>query len=1259
MRLRLLVFALALATIIASAVGGYFYYEAVRQHALSEVEREFGEGTEDLKNQLSALIAEYQREVRILVRFEELETALKNGTPEALTQATRILTHIAARRLGDVCYLMDSKGNTIASSNYNEPESFVGKNYSFRHYFLGAMEGKDSIFMGLGVTSYERGIYFGYPVMIEGNDRPAGVAVIKASVENLEQVISRDRHGIVLFVHESGLIFLSSKRGWILDTLWKLTDDQVSRIAATKQFGKGPWKWTGLEQKSASRAVDSSGEVYALHETRLEDYPSWRIIALASLASISQRISPPRLATTADGVFALVVLVSVAIVVLFILAYRDIHRRQQAEKELQGAKEDLSRTVKSLEDSLSRQRQSEASLRESEERYRNFFNTSQDCVFMTSVKGQFQDCNDVALETLGYEPSQRGELLQKNVRDFYANPEERDAHAAFVAKMGLAKEYPVDLRRKDGRVIHTLITTVVRKSLQGEIIGFQGTVKDVTDRKKAEEALKNSERRLAQIVEFLPDPTMVIDRDGRVMAWNRAMEVLTEVKASSILGKGDYEYAMPFYGIRRPVMLDLVIDFDEEIASQYRFVERDDNRLVSETFLPNFLGRGPVWLWNVAAPLYDSEGKVVGAIEVIRDITERKKSEESLLESERKYRALFEGAPLGIFQSTLDNRVLRVNSAYAQMFGYDSPQEVADKINNIADSIYVHTERRQELVDLALRTDGFVKAENQYRKKDGSLFWGQLYFRVVRDRDGKVAHLEGFVEDVTQRKVAEEALIVSERKYRTLFEESKDGVYSVLRDGKISDANEAFCKLFGYTAEGMMRKNIIELYANPSDRVKFQKEIEAKGFVKDYEVRFQKRDETAVPCLLSAAVIYARDGSIIGYRGILRDLTVRKELQRQLQQAQKMEAVGTLAGGVAHDFNNILQVTLGFSEYILDDEELPPKYRADLQRIYESARRGADLVQRLLTFSRRTEMETRSLNLNHRISDLRKMLERALPKMINIVLNLADDIATINADPIQIDQILMNLAVNARDAMPEGGKLTIETANVVLDEEYAKTHLGSKPGAHVLLTIADTGSGIDCGTLPHIFEPFYTTKDVGQGTGLGLAVVHGIVTQHGGHITCYSEPGQGTTFRIYFPAMISAEHVETFEGETLPPGGSETILLVEDEENIRHLGERILTQAGYRVLTASNGKEALEVYKRRGGEIALVILDLIMPHMGGNQCLVGLMELNPAIKVVIASGFAANGPAKDALSSVPKGFVNKPYQMGPMLEVVRKVLDAG
>jgi two-component system, cell cycle sensor histidine kinase and response regulator CckA len=509
---------------------------------------------------------------------------------------------------------------------------------------------------------------------------------------------------------------------------------------------------------------------------------------------------------------------------------------------------------------------------------------------------------------------------------------------------------------------------------------------------------------------------------------------------------------------------------------------------------------------------------------------------------------------------------------------------------------------------------------------------------------------------MSDRKRAEQALKKSEQQYRTLFEESMDGVYAVRRDGEITDANTSFLEIFGYTREETIGMDVVELYADPADRSKFQEEIEEKGFVKDYEVKWRKKDGTEVDGLVTSSVYLWQDGSIAGYRGIARDVTIRKRLERQLLQAQKMESIGTLAGGIAHDFNNILTVVLGFSELLLigkDDRD--PAY-ADLQKINQAARNGAELVTRILAFSRKADINPRAMSLNHKIEQTKELLARTIPKMIEIELVLSDDLATVNADPVQVEQVLVNLAVNAKDAMPDGGRLTIETKNVALDQEFCRMYTGAKPGDYVLLSVSDTGHGMDKETLNRIFEPFFSTKEPGQGTGLGLAMVYGMVKQHGGYITCHSEIAGGTVFKIYLPVVSGEVKGGIPAGKRALPGGTERVLLVDDEEFVRVLGKRILERSGYLVVTASNGKEALDFYRKERDKISLVILDLIMPEMGGRQCLEELLKIDPKARVLIATGFAGDGQTKSAIEEGARGLIRKPYDMKGLLQGVRDVL---
>ena len=399
--------------------------------------------------------------------------------------------------------------------------------------------------------------------------------------------------------------------------------------------------------------------------------------------------------------------------------------------------------------------------------------------------------------------------------------------------------------------------------------------------------------------------------------------------------------------------------------------------------------------------------------------------------------------------------------------------------------------------------------------------------------------------------------------------------------------------------------------------------------------------------------------------GIYLDITKRveaeeemKALQSQLQQAQKMEALGTLAGGIAHDFNNILAVIIGYSELILEEAELRGDEPQSIQAVLQAGNRARDLVNQILTFSRKMESELMPVDLNRVVRQTGEMLERTIPKMIRIEQNLEKDLHPINADAGQLSQVIMNLAANAKDAMPEGGRLVIDTRNVTLAQGHCASRVGLAPGDYVLLTISDTGWGMDQETLKHIFDPFFTQKDVGKGTGLGLATVYGVIKNHDGHINCDSKPGQGTTFEIYFPALLSIEPDESLEPLSFEvKGGSETILMVDDEERIRDLGQRILTRKGYGVLLAETGEEALEIYYERPEEVDLVILDISMPGMGGHKCLQALLSANPKLKVIIASGYSLNGQLDDVLASGAAAFVPKPFLSADLLAAVRKVLD--
>ncbi|MCJ7616718.1 MAG: response regulator, partial [Desulfobacterales bacterium] len=420
----------------------------------------------------------------------------------------------------------------------------------------------------------------------------------------------------------------------------------------------------------------------------------------------------------------------------------------------------------------------------------------------------------------------------------------------------------------------------------------------------------------------------------------------------------------------------------------------------------------------------------------------------------------------------------------------------------------------------------------------------------------------------------------------------------------------------------------------------------------------RKQAEKALQGAYDQAIIYAEHlKEQIEER--TRAVEAKEKLETQLLRSQKMEAIGTLAGGIAHDFNNLLQVISGYAQLLLLKKDVKDTDYLYLKQIDESTQKATELTKQILIFGRKVESKLIALSLNQEIIKIHKLFQRTIPKMIDIELHLAEDLKFINADPLQLEQILMNLGLNARDAMPDGGKLTFETKNLVLDEAYCKTHVDFVPREYVLLEISDTGHGIDKETLEHIFEPFYTTKKTGKGTGLGLAIVYGIVGSHGGHIICYSEPGQGATFKIYFPALLmdGIEQGLEPEDEAVIRGGHETLLIIDDEETLRNQGRDMLAKYGYTAITSETGERAIEIYEKEKDRIDLVILDIGMPGMGGYKCLEQLVKIDPEIKVIVASGYTTSARVEELLKFGAADFIDKPYRLRDMFQRIRRVLD--
>ncbi len=512
-------------------------------------------------------------------------------------------------------------------------------------------------------------------------------------------------------------------------------------------------------------------------------------------------------------------------------------------------------------------------------------------------------------------------------------------------------------------------------------------------------------------------------------------------------------------------------------------------------------------------------------------------------------------------------------------------------------------------------------------------------------------------QEISDRKLAENSLRASERKYRTLLDSIGVGFYETDLEGYMIFFNETLCKLLGYTENDLKglhyrqfidekdRKTVFHVY-----NTVYRTGQSATGFV--YNII--SKDGRRIPHEASVTLVRDDAGRPIGFRGIARDVTEEKQLEERLLQAQKMESIGTLAGGIAHDFNNLLAGILGYASLTKTKISREHDIFRYIEAIEASASRAADLTSQLLAFARGGKYESKPVNLNTVVEDTLKILSRTLDKSIEITRNLREHLPNVEADPAQMQQLLMNLCVNAGDAMPNGGHLTIGTDVVEMGKN--DVDMEAAPGPYVMLSVADTGVGMDRETIARIFEPFFTTKGPGEGTGLGLSMVYGVVKNHGGAVTVQSKPGAGSTFKIYLPASTVPDIYDGPDTKMLQ-NGDELILVVDDEDSVRSMAQDMLEPHGYSVLVAEDGEQALDIYKRHSGNIKLVILDMVMPRMGGRETFQQLQRLNPEVRVLLSTGYSREGKAQEILDSGVMGFIQKPYRANTLLSSVRNILD--
>jgi two-component system, cell cycle sensor histidine kinase and response regulator CckA len=631
------------------------------------------------------------------------------------------------------------------------------------------------------------------------------------------------------------------------------------------------------------------------------------------------------------------------------------------------------------------------------------------------------------------------------------------------------------------------------------------------------------------------------------------------------------------------------------------------------------------------------------------ELLERRRAEES-------YRLLFESNPnpMWVFDAAT-HRFLAVNDAAIAAYGYSRDEFLGMVIEDIRSPEEI--DRLHSLLAEPERAAGLRKVGIwRHKRKDGTVLDAEVSSHDHRF-EGRAARVVMSL-DVTERIQAERALLRSEARYRDLFENASDLISTADLDGRMTAFNEAFVHALGYSRPELFGMHLDRLLSPESrDQVLSAREQKLAGAGATlYESELLAKDGRRIQVEIASRLIL-EDGVPVGTEAICRDISERKQLEEQLRQAQRLEAIGRLAGGVAHDFNNLLTVISGYAETLLEGRDRSTEF--ELDQIAAAAERAAILTRQLLAFSRRQVLQPRVIELNEVVEGLAPMLTRLIGEDIELVSLLDPGAAPVLADPNQLEQVIVNLAVNARDAMPNGGLLKIQTANVELDKEYVAHHGEALPGPHVLLSVSDTGTGMDADTLAHVFEPFFTTKPVGVGTGLGLATVYGIVKQSGGSIWVYSEPGAGTTFKIYLPRTESAVAAAAVSPQVSPAvTGSETILLAEDEAALRTLTARMLERHGYEVVAAESATEALRIVEENGRSFDLLLTDLIMPELSGGALAKQVSALVPGIRVLYMSGYSDEVVTRNGSLAPGAPFLEKPFSANVLAAKVRETLDS-
>lgn len=880
-------------------------------------------------------------------------------------------------------------------------------------------------------------------------------------------------------------------------------------------------------------------------------------------------------------------------------------------------------------------------LQKSEQAYRTLVETSHDLIWSMDGSGRLTFVNAAARRIFGYEPSEMiGHLFTE-----FQTPEQAQKDLATFARIMAGESFfnfETVALRKGGPPVWLNINAVVLRNAQANVIGSTGSAQDITGRKQTEAALSLSESHFRLLYENSPYCIHEIDREGRVMLMNRAGLNMMGVKDESAICGMPYLTAVGNED-RERIGRQLQLAFQGQ-ASEFEF--KASNGLV---FQSSFV------------PIRDAQGAVARLMGLTQDITERKRSEEALLAGEVLLRQFVKHTPAAVAMLDLEMRYLQASDRWLTDYRLQD-REIIGESHYV---VFPDIPERWKAVHRRVLA-GAVESceEDPFPRADGTTEWLQWEARPWHKAGGQIGGLIFFTQVITERKQAEQALSQSLSLMLATLESTADGILVVNSDGKISTYNRTFARMWRLPDEVLATKDdsrtlqcVLDQLGDPQKFIEKVRYLYAHPLEESFD-SLTFRDGRVFERYSRPQLIA---GQVVGRVWSFRDVTERKQLEEHLRQTQKMEAIGQLSGGVSHDLNNLLTVIKGHIGLLRTKGQISPEAVDSVQQIDEAADRAANLTRQLLTFSRQQVMQPIVLNLNGVVVNLTRMLRRLLSESIKMEVECVGQSLPIRADESMVEQVLLNLVVNARDALRKTGTLRITTESVDLDQPAARSLMHARPGAFVCLAVSDTGTGIAPEVLPHIFEPFFTTKGVGKGTGLGLATVYGIMHQHEGWVNVESVVGQGTTFRAYFPRLATAVP-DTPVDQGGPPmrGGHEGILLVEDESAVRLVAEVALADLGYRVFSASSGPAGLQVWEAHRHEIELLLTDMVMPGgITGRDLALRLRASAPRLPVIYMSGYNREMAGGDFALEEGTNFLTKPFELAGLARLVRASLDRG